>query len=253
MEEKVLVFKYITVKFGESEEDRKNGVIHAKAHTGRKVDREILPEALETLHQLGANKLVFDIDDGINGVKLELFGGETLDKAVEDYYKQKKMVFSSLDEAMLALAKIKPADLSSSETTKEDAMNLCKDVMTVILKCRYISDNFKNVETRKIFQKSLRDLGCVEYEQANEKFFELGKNVTEGRSVYAGCSIEFPLHCFSRLLKDEGGNSFVDEMKKLTEGLERSSIGSWLTVQDFLSVFNKHEGSFSQEGGRPLQ
>ena len=129
---------------------------------------------------------------------------------------------------MLALTEIEPANLKSSATSMEDAVRMCKAVMTVILKCE---DLHFDDQQRTEFQETLKALGCATFDQADAKFKPLG-DATIGEIVGKKNDIQFPLSAFTNLI-DCSKETFDFGKAKMTDGGEKSSwVGEWLAAQD---------------------
>ncbi len=128
---------------------------------------------------------------------------------------------------MTALTKIKPADLKSSQTTIEDAITMCKEVMTVILKCQDLKFTEKE---REDFGNALKALGCAKVEEASQKFQPLN-DATVGEILNKKNNVQFPVWTFTILT--DCRESFYYGLAKITDGgRENSDIAVWLNAQE---------------------
>ena len=154
----------------------------------------------------------------------------------EKQEKHNAFVYHSVDEAILALTEIKPADLKSEKTTLGEAVRLCKEVLTVVLKSEDLEFDDKQI---KVFQKTLKALGCATYEDANEKFKTAGEGVI-GQVRTKENNLDFPLTAFTGLI-DNKSSSFRTNLAKFTDGGEGICwISGWLSAQERNT--NKGEG-----------
>lgn len=162
---------------------------------------------------------------------------EQFDKLSADWNKKqsreavrKEFVYADFEQMIKDLGNIKSCDLTSETTSLEDALKLCKKVMTIFLKAEDLNLSF---EQQKQLCQRLEGLGCCKYKNAAEKFCA---NFNSSASVDSiSCkeqNIEYPLLAFSQLL-DVDHETFVDNFKHLTKGGKGESLcGQWLQAQE---------------------
>lgn len=162
---------------------------------------------------------------------------ERFDKLSADWNKKqsreaarKEFVYADFEQMIKDLGNIKSCDLTSETTSLEDALKLCKKVMTIFLKAEDLNLSF---EQQKQLCQRLEGLGCCKYKNAAEKFcanFNSSANVDS--ILRQGQNIEYPLLAFSQLL-DVDHETFVDNFKHLTKGGKGESLcGQWLQAQE---------------------
>ena len=135
--------------------------------------------------------------------------------------------YKSFDEALLDLTSIDPCDLTSKQTSQQEAVAFCKKVMTILLRCEKLS--FKDKQIQEL-SETLKTLGATTYENANEKFIADKKKF--GEAVLSKGDIQFPLSVFTNII-DNNPESFRYGFSKAVEGGEEHSwIGEWLKTQN---------------------
>lgn len=239
----------------------KDDIMYADAKIGHDIVKEIIPEAVGVFGLLGygLDKMVLR---ELNNISIEITKDTTIEDAVEQWVKidcEKKypevlqtqawlktpagqkyletlkgepgdsIFYSNVDEALLALSEITPSDLTSDKTSQEDAVRLCKEVLTVVLKSGKLSFNDTQI---KQFKDSIKALGCSRYEEVNKKFKSGEDDLTVRELRKTKGNIVFPLLKFSRLLDGKDCN-FSDDISEMARGgIERSLIGTWLVAQE---------------------
>ena len=143
---------------------------------------------------------------------------------------RKEFVYADFQQMMKDLGNIKSCDLTSETTSLEDALKLCKKVMTIFLKAEDLN---LSDEQQKQFCQELKDLGCCKYKNAAEKFCaNFNSSASVDSILHKGQNIEYPLLAFSQLL-DVDHETFVDNFKHLTKGGKAESLcGQWLQAQE---------------------
>lgn len=143
---------------------------------------------------------------------------------------RKEFVYADFEQMMKDLGNIKSCDLTSETTSLEDALKLCKKVMTIFLKAEDLNLSF---EQQKQLCQRLEGLGCCKYKNAAEKFCANFNSYASVDSILRkGQNIEYPLLAFSQLL-DVDHETFVDNFKHLTKGGKGESLcGQWLQAQE---------------------
>ncbi|MGN1201545.1 MAG: hypothetical protein ACI4R8_04770 [Candidatus Caccovivens sp.] len=146
---------------------------------------------------------------------------EKIEKKDVEYYK-------NVREAVEALLEIEPVDLKSRNTSNEDAVKFCREVLTVLMGCENL--NFNGTEQMYI-SDALKSIGCVKYKNAANQF-KSNKTETIGCISEKPNSIEFPLECFTRLI-DADQDTFSYGLSKILDGGEKHSwVASWLSAQE---------------------
>lgn len=137
--------------------------------------------------------------------------------------------YQSVDEAILALTKIEVADLTSEKTPLKEAIRLCREVLTVVLKCENLQFTDMQIEE---FQDYLKMLGCATFLAAADKF-KSGREQTIAQINGKKNNIEFPLCAFTNLI-DCGKDTFRYGISKLTDGRRQkcSWADVWLSAQE---------------------
>lgn len=162
---------------------------------------------------------------------------EQFDKLSADWNKKqsreaarKEFVYADFEQMMKDLGNIKSCDLTSETTSLEDALKLCKKVMTIFLKAEDLNLSF---EQQKQLCQRLEGLGCCKYKNAAEKFCaNFNSSVSVDSILCKEQNIEYPLLAFSQLL-DVDHETFVDKFKHLTKGGKGKSLcGQWLQAQE---------------------
>lgn len=162
---------------------------------------------------------------------------EQFDKLSADWNKKqsreaarKEFVYADFEQIMKDLGNIKSCDLTSETTSLEDALKLCKKVMTIFLKAEDLNLSF---EQQKQLCQRLEGLGCCKYKNAAEKFCaNFNSNASVDSILCKEQNIEYPLLAFSQLL-DVDHETFVDNFKHLTKGGKGESLcGQWLHAQE---------------------
>lgn len=162
---------------------------------------------------------------------------EQFDKLSADWNKKqsreaarKEFVYADFEQMMKDLGNIKSCDLTSETTSLEDALKLCKKVMTIFLKAEDLNLSF---EQQKQLCQRLEGLGCCKYKNAAEKFCaNFNSSASVDSILCKEQNIEYPLLAFSQLL-DVDRETFVDNFKHLTKGGKGESLcGQWLQAQE---------------------
>ena len=162
---------------------------------------------------------------------------EQFDKLSADWNKKqsreaarKEFVYADFEQMIKDLGNIKSCDLTSETTSLEDALKLCKKVMTIFLKAEDLNLSF---EQQKQLCQRLEGLGCCKYKNAAEKFCaNFNSSVSVDSILCKEQNIEYPLLAFSQLL-DVDHETFVDNFKHLTKGGKGESFcGQWLQAQE---------------------
>lgn len=162
---------------------------------------------------------------------------EQFDKLSADWNKKqsreaarKEFVYADFEQMMKDLGNIKSCDLTSETTSLEDALKLCKKVMTIFLKAEDLNLSF---EQQKQLCQRLEGLGCCKYKNAAEKFCaNFNSSASVDSILCKEQNIEYPLLAFSQLL-DVDHETFVDNFKHLTKGGKGESLcGQWLQAQE---------------------
>ena len=162
---------------------------------------------------------------------------EQFDKLSADWNKnqsreavRKEFVYADFEQMMKDLGNIKSCDLTSETTSLEDALKLCKKVMTIFLKAEDLNLSF---EQQKQLCQRLEGLGCCKYKNAAEKFCaNFNSSASVDSILCKEQNIEYPLLAFSQLL-DVDHETFVDNFKHLTKGGKGESLcGQWLQAQE---------------------
>lgn len=162
---------------------------------------------------------------------------EQFDKLSADWNKKqsreaarKEFVYADFEQMMKDLGNIKSCDLTSETTSLEDALKLCKKVMTIFLKAEDLNLSF---EQQKQLCQRLEGLGCCKYKNAAEKFCaNFNSSASVDSILRKEQNIEYPLLAFSQLL-DVDHETFVDNFKHLTKGGKGESLcGQWLQAQE---------------------
>ena len=162
---------------------------------------------------------------------------ERFDKLSADWNKKqsreaarKEFVYADFEQMMKDLGNIKSCDLTSETTSLEDALKLCKKVMTIFLKAEDLNLSF---EQQKQLCQRLEGLGCCKYKNAAEKFCaNFNSSASVDSILCKEQNIEYPLLAFSQLL-DVDHETFVDNFKHLTKGGKGESLcGQWLQAQE---------------------
>lgn len=162
---------------------------------------------------------------------------EQFDKLSADWNKnqsreavRKEFVYADFEQMIKDLGSIKSCDLTSETTSLEDALKLCKKVMTIFLKAEDLNLSF---EQQKQLCQSLEGLGCCKYKNAAEKFCaNFNSSASVDSILCKEQNIEYPLLAFSQLL-DVDHETFVDNFKHLTKGGKGESLcGQWLQAQE---------------------
>lgn len=162
---------------------------------------------------------------------------EQFDKLSADWNKKqsreaarKEFVYADFEQMIKDLGNIKTCDLTSETTSLEDALKLCKKVMTIFLKAEDLNLSF---EQQKQLCQRLEGLGCCKYKNAAEKFCaNFNSNASVDSILCKEQNIEYPLLAFSQLL-DVDHETFVDNFKHLTKGGKGESLcGQWLQAQE---------------------
>ena len=162
---------------------------------------------------------------------------EQFDKLSADWNKKqsreaarKEFVYADFEQMMKDLGNIKSCDLTIETTSLEDALKLCKKVMTIFLKAEDLNLSF---EQQKQLCQRLEGLGCCKYKNAAEKFCtNFNSSASVDSILCKEQNIEYPLLAFSQLL-DVDHETFVDNFKHLTKGGKGESLcGQWLQAQE---------------------
>lgn len=162
---------------------------------------------------------------------------EQFDKLSADWNKKqsreavrKEFVYADFEQMIKDLGNIKSCDLTSETTSLEDALKLCKKVMTIFLKAEDLNLSF---EQQKQLCQKLEGLGCCKYKNAAEKFCaNFNSSASVDSILCKEQNIEYPLLAFSQLL-DVDHETFVDNFKHLTKGGKGESLcGQWLQAQE---------------------
>lgn len=162
---------------------------------------------------------------------------EQFDKLSADWNKKqsreaarKEFVYADFEQMMKDLGNIKSCDLTSETTSLEDALKLCKKVMTIFLKAEDLKLSF---EQQKQLCQRLEGLGCCKYKNAAEKFCaNFNSSASVDSILCKEQNIEYPLLAFSQLL-DVDHETFVDNFKHLMKGGKGESLcGQWLKAQE---------------------
>lgn len=162
---------------------------------------------------------------------------EQFDKLSADWNKnqsreavRKEFVYADFEQMMKDLGNIKSCDLTSETTSLEDALKLCKKVMTIFLKAEDLNLSF---EQQKQLCQRIEGLGCCKYKNAAEKFcVNFNSSASVDSILCKEQNIEYPLLAFSQLL-DVDHETFVDNFKHLTKGGKGESLcGQWLQAQE---------------------
>lgn len=162
---------------------------------------------------------------------------EQFDKLSADWNKKqsreavrKEFVYADFEQMIKDLGNIKSCDLTSETTSLEDALKLCKKVMTIFLKAEDLNLSF---EQQKQLCQRLEGLGCCKYKNAAEKFcVNFNSSASVDSILCKEQNIEYPLLAFSQLL-DVDHETFVDNFKHLTKGGKGESLcGQWLQAQE---------------------
>lgn len=162
---------------------------------------------------------------------------EQFDKLSADWNKnqsreavRKEFVYADFEQMIKDLGNIKSCDLTSETTSLEDALKLCKKVMTIFLKAEDLNLSF---EQQKQLCQRLEGLGCCKYKNAAEKFCaNFNSSASVDSILCKEQNIEYPLLAFSQLL-DVDHETFVDNFKHLTKGGKGESLcGQWLQAQE---------------------
>ena len=162
---------------------------------------------------------------------------EQFDKLSADWNKKqsreavrKEFVYADFEQMIKDLGNIKSCDLTSETTSLEDALKLCKKVMTIFLKAEDLNLSF---EQQKQLCQRLEGLGCCKYKNAAEKFCaNFNSSASVDSILCKEQNIEYPLLAFSQLL-DVDHETFVDNFNHLTKGGKGESLcGQWLQAQE---------------------
>lgn len=162
---------------------------------------------------------------------------EQFDKLSADWNKKqsreavrKEFVYADFEQMIKDLGNIKSCDLTSETTSLEDALKLCKKVMTIFLKAEDLN---LSLEQQKQLCQRLEGLGCCKYKNAAEKFCaNFNSSASVDSILCKEQNIEYPLLAFSQLL-DVDHETFVDNFKHLTKGGKGESLcGQWLQAQE---------------------
>lgn len=137
----------------------------------------------------------------------------------------KKRIFESEEEFFRALSAIKPCDLRDDETSMEDAIRFCKDVLTCFLKTGYMVPDKDKTEL------CLYRLGVCEIDKVAPKF-AIKEDARVGDILVKG-NIQFPLIAFDQVFICKDQESLHCSWIKLTEGgFENSWVAEWIDKQD---------------------
>lgn len=162
---------------------------------------------------------------------------EQFDKLSADWNKKqsreavrKEFVYADFEQMIKDLGNIKSCDLTSETTSLEDALKLCKKVITIFLKAEDLNLSF---EQQKQLCQRLEGLGCCKYKNAAEKFCaNFNSSASVDSILCKEQNIEYPLLAFSQLL-DVDHETFVNNFKHLTKGGKGESLcGQWLQAQE---------------------
>ncbi len=162
---------------------------------------------------------------------------EQFDKLSADWNKKqsreavrKEFVYADFEQMIKDLGNIKSCDLTSETTSLEDALKLCKKVITIFLKAEDLNLSF---EQQKQLCQRLEGLGCCKYKNAAEKFCaNFNSSASVDSILCKEQNIEYPLLAFSQLL-DVDHETFVDNFKHLTKGGKGESLcAQWLQAQE---------------------
>ncbi len=141
------------------------------------------------------------------------------------YLKKKFPPYKSCKEALIDLAKIKPADLSSQNTSKEDAFTMLKSVMIVLGKCTNINLSSCQHEVSSVLKK----IGCVTYNKADKKFVT---NQTLCSMMRTKNGTAFPILAVTQLIDSTYYEFEYGFHKLVDEDGGASRVHTWLDAQE---------------------
>ena len=136
-------------------------------------------------------------------------------------------VYHSFDEMVDALKQIKPCDLTSEATSNAAALDLCENVMLVLIKAE---DLCFSDEKQNQLSKILKALGCCKDGEVAEKFKQLPEKSPIADMLVAENNIEFPLAVFNNII-DVPSTTFSCGFSKCVQGGKESWCGEWLKTQ----------------------
>ncbi len=158
----------------------------------------------------------------------------------------KKTKIETEEDIFKALKQIKPCDLTDENTTIEDAVEFCKDIMMVFVEAAELDlpppNQLRLVDT-------LKQLGACTYDNAAGQFKTDGKTL----QIKAPNNVEFPLSFFSQIIGTTS-RSYRYGYLKATDGGEKYSWASeWIQAQpgNTKSRASDDEAEQSKLGDKP--
>ena len=111
------------------------------------------------------------------------------------------------------LAAIKPVELANPQTTKEEAMRLCVDIMRILAECEPYKVGLKSSDYA-IVCDILKDIGCVKIDKLKLVHPDfISNNPTIDKAQKSPDDLSFPLSVINNLLSADSG-SFVYVIEK---------------------------------------
>lgn len=148
----------------------------------------------------------------------------------ESIIDQEGPLFTSVDEAIIALSEVEICDLKSSKTSKQDAIDFCKQVMKLLSRCRKLNFNEKELEE---FSVTLLTLGCTKQADANKKFIDKSDLLTSLEDIInRKDDITFPLYVFDNLIGTKNPEFKFSLLAFFDGGIKTSWAGDWLKAQE---------------------
>ena len=132
----------------------------------------------------------------------------------------------SAKELIVELMELNPVDLFLVETTEQEALNHCKNVLKIILRAEKVK--FSKNE-RGMLNDVMSIIGCI-----NKKCDEnsLNKRQTLDQVVEKNNKLKFPLTTFNQLTEDNS-HRFMKSFTRITKGgFSDSPAGKWLQAQE---------------------
>ncbi len=138
-----------------------------------------------------------------------------------------KIEITTIDELVSQIKEIPFTDMSSANTTPQQAMQLCSDLLKILWHSTYIRTQLieKGEKARKEIVDAMKSVGCC-FRSNVAKGLE---PKTPGLCVEQGDNLKFPIIAIDGLLRSKNSTSFVEQFNYLTSrsfGLG----GIWLTA-----------------------
>ena len=202
----------------------------ASGALGCNIQEEVIPEAVRLLEKSKFSKLLLI---NMNGVDVAIHKNTTAKDAIMQWQANKvdtlkhiKPQFDNVDEALIALSQIEPANLCSEKTPHYQAVTLCKKVMKVIEKCKHLTFSTQDMAD---FQTFLKALGCTTQDKAAKKFSPIS-NADLDTLISKRDNIQFPLTVFTGLIDCPQPN--FNAVLNQAETTNKSFACQWLDAQE---------------------